>query len=103
MHNYYLCIMDSKKVRIELTELFMAQADKYRCFYGTIRRELDSDGRPLVRGKIKVNDGFILSQAGNQDELGRKLDEMVLLVLDYDIHNSQAKTINICDMDFYLN
>jgi len=95
--------MDSKKVRIELTELFMAQADKYRCFYGTIRRELDSDGRPLVRGKIKVNDGFILAQAGHQDELGRKLDEMVIMVLDYDIHKIQGIITSICGELFYFN
>jgi len=94
---------DKKELRIELTELFMAQADKYRCFYGTIRREMDSDGNPLVRGKIKVNDGFILAQAGHQDELGRKLDEMVLLVLDFDIHKSKGITASICGELFFLN
>ena len=94
---------DKKELRIELTELFMAQADKYRCFYGTIRRELDSDGRPLVRGKIKVNDGFILAQAGHQDELGRKLDEMVIMILDYELHTDSGKKSNIAGTLFFHN
>ena len=38
--------MEDSSRKIELTELFMAQADKHRCFYGTIKRELDSDGKP---------------------------------------------------------
>jgi len=39
-------------------------------------------------GKIKVNDGFIFVSASDQYELGEILDEMVLLILDYDLYSN---------------
>ena len=66
----------------------MAKAGKHgwdRCFYGMIQRGLDADGSPVVRGKIKVLNGFVCAQARDQWELGEKLDELVLLVLDYEL------------------
>ncbi len=62
--------MADKKNRFEIANRFMAQIDRDRRLYGTINRGQDSDGIPVVRGKIKVLDGFILVQAGNQDVLG---------------------------------
>ena len=81
-----------KKDKIEITEIFMAKAGKGnagfdRCFHGIIKRGVDLNGNPFVYGKIKVNDGFICARASDQWELGEKLDEMVLLILDYDLHN----------------
>lgn len=73
-----------KKVKdIEITELFMAKAgdDFSKCFYGTIRRGVDDKGNPKVWGRIEINNGYILASAGNQEELGNKLDEMVVFVL----------------------
>ena len=49
-----------------------------RCFHGTIKREKTEDDKPVVRGKIKVNDGFIWAEAADQWILGEMLDEMVL-------------------------
>jgi hypothetical protein len=77
-----------KSPKIEITELFMAKCGKKgwdRCFHGTIRRETDAEGNPVVYGKIKVGDGYIIASARDQWELGEKLDEMVLLVLDFDL------------------
>lgn len=81
-----------KKNIIELPEIFLAIAGKGnagfdKCFHGTIRRGFDANGNPVVYGKIKVNDGFIFATASDQYEPGEKLDEIVLLILDYDIHN----------------
>jgi hypothetical protein len=78
----------SRKDRFEITEIFMAKAgnDWNRCFHGTIRRERDENGTPIVYGKIKVNDCVIYASAPDQWELGDKLDDMVLLILDYDLH-----------------
>lgn len=78
--------MTKCNVQLLITELFLAKAGKQgweRYFYGTIRRETDADGNPVVYGKIKVLYGFICAQAANQDELGWKLDEMVRMVLGY--------------------
>jgi hypothetical protein len=81
-----------KKDKIEITEIFMAKAGKGnagfgKCFYGTIKRGFDINGHPFVFGKIKVNDVIICASASDQWELGEKLDEMVLFILDYDLHN----------------
>ena len=59
--------MDDSSKRFELVELFMAKAGTKgwdRCFYGTIRRETDADGNPVVIGKINVNDGYIIAKKG---------------------------------------
>jgi len=75
-----------------ITELFNAKAGKTgwdRCFYGTIKRDIDADGHPVF-GKIKVLDGFICAMASNQWKLGDILDELVLMVLDYDIRKHPA-------------
>jgi len=90
--------MDNKKDNLIITELFMAKAGRngwYRCFHGTIKRIVDDEGNPFVFGKIKVNDYYIVSSAKDQWELGEKLDEMVLMVLDYGIDkNTGITTIN---------
>ncbi len=94
---------NQKKDRVLITELFMAQADRDRKFYGTIKRETDSSGYPVVRGKIKVLDGFILAMADNQDLLGSRLDTLVKLVLDWGLHSDADETTKICNTDFFLN
>ena len=90
--------MSNKKDKLEITELFMAKAGKHgwdRCFHGTIQRETDASGNPVVYGTIKVLDGFVCAQAKDQWELGEKLDEMVLMVLDYDIYNADSKHLRV--------
>lgn len=78
------------KNRFEITELFMAKAGKKgydRSFYGTIHREKDNDGKEIaVSGRVTVNDGMIWSRAGNKDELGDRLDTLVLMILDHGLH-----------------
>ena len=91
------------KDRLQITELFMAQADRDRRFYGTIQRLKNEDGTDYCFGKIKVNDGFICARADNQDELGRKLDEMVLLILDHNIQSMAGNTEIIAGTDVFLN
>ncbi len=95
--------MADKKDRLEITELFMAQASIDRRFYGTISRGYDSSGHPVVRARIEVNTGFVIAMAGNQDALGERLDEMVLMVLDYGLHSDAGKTVNIAGTPFFLN
>jgi hypothetical protein len=99
--------MDKKKeLKIQITEIFMAKAGKTgwdRCFHGTIKREVDSDGNPIVRGKIKVKDGFIYAMASDQWILGDMLDDIVLMILDKGLLSDSGISIKICDSDFFLN
>ena len=73
----------------------MAKAGKQgwdRCFHGSIKRETCADGNPVVYGRIKVNDGYIYAMASDQWVLGDRLDEMVLMVLNYGLHKIGGKT-----------
>jgi hypothetical protein len=97
---------NKKELNVRISELFLAKCGKNgwdRCFHGTIRRENDSDGNPVVYGKIKVNNAYMHASASTQWELGERLDDMVLMILDYGLHDSAGKTIKICDTDFFLN
>jgi hypothetical protein len=95
-----------KPLKIELTELFMAKAGKRgwdRCFHGTIKRDVDEYGNPVVYGKIKVNDGYIIASAEDQWELGAKLDAIVLLVLDFNLNGMTVKKILAGGTGIFLN
>lgn len=88
-----------KKMNIEITEIFMAKTGRGKkswdnCFHGTIRRERDADGNPVVYSKIKVNDGYIIATAKDQWELGEKLDELVLINLTPNLCNNSKPTLN---------
>jgi hypothetical protein len=95
--------MDSNKDRFEITEMFMAQADINRRFYGTIRRDIDGDGNPVVYGKIKVLNGSICAQAEDQWKLGDMLDTLVLMILDYGLHSDTGKTSVNAGETYFLN
>lgn len=82
--------MNEKKLKVEITELFMAQADRDRRFHGTIKR---SGG--MVYGTIEINGGQIHASAKDQWELGRKLDNMVKLILDADLHGNKSMTHSV--------
>ena len=98
--------MKNKKDNLEITELFMSKAGKHgwdRCFHGTIRRETDAQDNPVCYGKIKVNDGYIYASARDQWELGEKLDEIVLWILDYGLHVNNGKSSLIAGTKVFLN
>lgn len=95
-------------MNISITEIFMSKAGIGnkgfdRCFHGTIRREKDADGNPVVYGKIKVNDGYIYATAKDQWELGDKLDSMVIMILDDGLHASVGRNSIIANTLFSLN
>ncbi len=95
-----------KRLKIEITEIFMGKCGKLgwdRCFHGIIKREIDEEGKPFVFSRIKVNQGNICSRASDQWELGEKLDDMVLLVLDIGLHNNTGIAIDICRTSYFLN
>ena len=96
------------KTNIKLTEIFMAKCGMGmsgydRCFHGTIKRDFDNNGNPIVFGKIYVNDGYIVAMASDQWELGEKLDELVIMVLDYGLNDNIGKTSGIANAQFFFN
>lgn len=96
--------MNKKKdLKLEITEIFMARASVDRCFFGTIKRLIDENGKPYVYGKINVFNGFVCAQDSDQWELGDRLDDIVLMVLDYGLHNGACKTITIAGIPYFVN
>ena len=97
--------MKRKKIDIEITELYMYKAgqDWHRRFMGTIKRDFDDSGEPVVCGRVEVGDCIVYSMASDKDQLGEQMDAVVLMVLDYDLHSTAKKTTKICDTDFFLN
>ena len=93
----------NKNDRFEITELFMAQADNERCFYGVIKREKDAEGNPRLFSRIVVNDGLIQACASDPKTLGKMLDEMCVMVLDYGIHNDAGVLVEIFGNHYFLN
>jgi hypothetical protein len=96
----------TKKVkdRFEICEMFMAKADKHRCFFGIIKRWKDHQGNPVLFSKIVMpNDGYIVAQSNDQKELGKNLDEMCVMILDEGLHNDAGVKAKIFDTDFFVN
>lgn len=82
--------MKKPVLQVGIQELFMAKAGKNgwdNTFMGIIDRGTDTDGNPVVRGRVNIGTGFIVASAKDQWELGEKLDELVLANL----------CLNLCD------
>ena len=78
--------MKKPVIQVGVQELFLAKAGKKgwdKCFHGTLDRRTDENGE-ILHGKIKVNDRIIQASARTKDELGEKLDELVLVALHGD-------------------
>jgi hypothetical protein len=82
--------MKREPLKVEITEMFMAQADHDRCFYGIIKRSKDADGNPHLFSRIVINDGIIQACASDQKVLGKMLDEMCIMVLDKNLHEDEG-------------
>jgi len=93
----------SKKDRIEITEMFMAQASDDECFYGIIKRSKDSNGNPHLFSRITINDGYVQACASDQKVLGKVLDEMCKMVLYTRLHEDAGVFITIGDEKYFLN
>lgn len=73
--------------KIQLSEMFMAQASADRCLSVIIKRGVDEFGNPFVISRIVMPDGLIQAKADNQQQLGKNLDQMCKMVLDMQLHN----------------
>ncbi len=99
--------MERKKLLqdFEITELFLVKAgnDFKRTFIGQIYRETTKEGISIVRGIVMVNDGKIWSSAETQDELGKYLDKICIMMLDYGLNKKSGVSIEIFGNDLFLN
>lgn len=93
----------NKNNRIEITEMFMAEASNGKCFFGIIKRSHDDQGNPHVFSRITIYDGSIMACASNQRILGKMLDEICDMVLEYGIHNKSDVYIELFGEKYFYN
>jgi len=102
-----MILMEKKKItqEFQITELFLVKAgnDYSRTFIAQIRRESTKEGKSIVRGSLVVNEGRIWSSADNQEELGKYLDDLCVMKLDYNLHSNMGESILIAGTPFFLN
>jgi len=94
---------DDNADRFQITELFMAQADVNRCFFGCIKRSEDKDGNPCVFSRIDMPNGLLFASAPDSHQLGENMDEMCIHIMDYGLHDDAGKYIEIYAGSFFLN
>lgn len=75
--------------KIKITELFIARAGHNRPYYVTIKRFTDTEGGNKVFEKIDLNDGYIIANANDREELGLKLNNLLLVDIGYDFKGMQ--------------
>lgn len=77
--------------------------DWSRTFVGTIKRFTEPDSSKIIVGRIPVNEYVIISRGMDKDELGNRLDQLTLLVLDYNLNQMPAHMIEYAGVALYLN
>jgi hypothetical protein len=86
-----------------ITELMVVKADWKRTFVAEIYRETTTFGEPIVRGMVVINEGKIWSAAETQDELGKYLDDLCAMKLDYNLHEEVGKIVKINGFEYFSN
>lgn len=95
-----------KTNRFQIAELFLIKAgmkDFTRCYTGTIQTEKDEKGNTMVRCKVTVEEGYIIGMSENRDKLGKNLDDICLMKLDFGLHQSNGIFSKIAELDFNHN
>jgi len=92
-----------EKSELRLTELFMAKAGWNRCFIGSLTRNKDPEGKELLCCTVDIKKSTIICQADDRVELGKQLDVMCILVLDYDLHETKEVSAPIIETPFICN
>jgi hypothetical protein len=96
--------MDKKKLsHLQIIELFLVKSNWRKTFIGEIIREKTIDGAESYRGTVVVNEGRIWSLGESQDELGKNLDDLCTMKLDYGLHSDSGVTTTIFETKFFLN
>lgn len=92
-----------KKIKVEITEMFMGKADIYRCFFGCIKRLSDDNGNPFVFSRLVMNKGLLCASAPEQQKLSENLDKMCKMICDEGLHDNKGVSKEIFGSKFFLN
>lgn len=96
--------MDKKsKDRFEISELFMAMADKDRCFTGIIKRLKDAEGNQFVFSRIVMPNGLLCARETEQIAFGKNLDIMAKDIVDGNLYGNVGISTEIFGGKYFLN
>ena len=91
------------QLKVEITEMFLAQIDKNRNYYGCIKRLRDDSGNQFVFSRIVMPNGLLCAREAEQIALGRNLDIMAKDIVDGNLHGDSGVSTEIFGTDFFLN
>jgi len=92
-----------KKLKVEVSEMFMAKTSVDDCHFGIIKRGKDEKGNPYVFSRIRMPDGLLCAREDNQKILGENLDKMCVMVLKKGIPNDTNVSSEIFRSKFFHN
>jgi hypothetical protein len=92
-----------KQLKVEITEMFCAQADPERTYFGCIKRGRHDNGEPFVFSRIVMPDGLLCASDNNQDDLSKNLDTMAIQIMDKGLHNDQGKFTTVFGSKLFQN
>jgi hypothetical protein len=93
-----------KKLKVEITEMFVAKACPTRVFWGIITRSLDDHGNPVVFSRILMDDdGLLCAQASDQKVLATNLNSLAHMICFEGLHDDRGRAEEIFGSDFFLN
>jgi hypothetical protein len=96
--------MDKKsKDKFEITEMFCAQIDNKRIYYGCIKRGRDEQGNQFVFSRIVMPDGLLCARETEQIALGKNLDIIAKDIIDGNLHDDAGVFTEIFGTNFFLN
>ena len=71
-----------KKNKLVITELFLVKPNWNRTFMGEIYRDVTYEGKPIIKGIVKIDNFIVTSSASTQKQLGNYLDDACTLILN---------------------
>jgi hypothetical protein len=98
--------MEKKKPLPDLiiTEIILIKAGWHRTYWGSIKRNVDSNGTPILSGEVIIEEGKVWSRSQDEEELLRNMDDICMMKLDYGLHADHGRTtIILFGSEFYLN
>jgi len=92
-----------KQLKVEITEMFLAQIDKNRSYYGCIKRGRDEYGNQFVFSRIVMPNGLLCARETEQQALGKNLDIMAKDIVDGNLHDDGGVSTEIFGERYFLN
>jgi hypothetical protein len=86
-----------KNLKVEITEMFVAKADKDRVYFGCIKRSRNEKDEMNLFSRIAMPDGGVLcANETDQKVLAKNLNSMAVMILDKNLHDDEGEYFYLC-------